>query len=106
RWITFEPQLRSHVERIEFVFLPPASFVAGCVVHRMMNCTKRHGELVAHFETKSPWLSEANMMCLGRRASTNDARLLDDKPQVLLRAMPFGFADGEHTFIDLRAGCR
>ena len=84
--------------------LPPAPFVSGGVVHCMVDGTKRHGELIAHFEPETSWLGVADVMSVARRSSANEARLLGDKAEMLLAAEPFRLADGKNALVDFLLG--
>ena len=66
----------------------------------MMDGAKWHCELIAHFEPKSARLRKANMVRLRRGPPTNQTGLLGNKTEMLLRAYPLWFADGEDALID------
>ena len=72
------------------------------MIFSMMDGAKRHRELIAHFEPKSARLRKANMVRLRRGPPTNQTGLLGNKPEMLLRAYPLWFADGEDALIDTR----
>ena len=56
----------------------------------VMEPTNRHGELVADLSPERTGLGKAQMMWVGRRATTHETRLGRDEPAVLLVAQTDG----------------
>ena len=102
--LAFAPQAGGHSKRIDLVLLPPQAFIAGCVVLLMVDGAERYRKFVADLEPKAPGLGEADVMGVARRSPANETGLLGHEAQMLLRADPFWFADGEHALVDL-CGC-
>ena len=73
--MAFVPQRARNDKRINFALLPPSPLFTGRMVFGVVNCTKRHGEFIADFESQTPWLRIANVMCMGRGSSADKAGL-------------------------------
>ena len=85
------------------MLLPPQPLIAGCMVLLMVSGAERYREFIADLEPKALGLGEAEVMGVARRPPANETGLPGDEAQMLLRADPFWFADGEHALVDLRA---
>ena len=101
--LALRPELSGDRQRIQVSLLPPLLLVSRRVVLLVMNCAERHGELVADFESNSLWLSEANMMGMGRCPPTDQAWLQGHEFQVLFRPDPFHLSEGERALVDFGA---
>ena len=97
------PELLGNSKRIDLALLPPSSLIAGCVVFAVVDGAKRHGEFVADLQRQPSRLCKTNVMRMRRGAAADQAGLLGDKAQVLLRANALRLSNGEDTLIDFGA---
>jgi len=66
----------------------------------VMSMAERYCELVADLEADGPWLGKAQVMRIGRLASTDQARLRGNKPQMGLVTKTLGFGNGQNALVD------
>ena len=59
------PQLIRTGNWIYLVVFPPPSFVTSRMIIGVMDCTKRDGEFIAHFQRKPTRLRIANVVSMG-----------------------------------------
>ena len=70
----------------------------------MVATAEWHGEFVADFDPKGSRLRKAQVMGIGRMASTDETRLGDDKVQMRFIPATFGFGSSEGILVDLVGG--
>lgn len=66
----------------------------------VMDATQWHCELVAHFLSQGFRLGVAYMVGIARLATTNQAWVRGNEPQMSLVPQLFWFGDGKHTLVD------
>ena len=74
-WPALAPQLGSNRKGIDLAFLPPSPLIAGRVIFTVVDGAKRHGEFIAHFKSQTSRLCIADVMCMGRGSSADNAWL-------------------------------
>jgi hypothetical protein len=94
------PELARDLNRFNPCSLPPAHFIPGPVQGAVVTTAKRHHEFIADFAPERALLGEAQMVWVGWCAAADQARLLGDKPQVLLVAVALGLGERQHTLVD------
>ena len=70
----------------------------------MMPAAERHRELIAHLTAQRAWLSKAQMVRIGGRATANQTGLLDDEPHVLAIANSARFGVAQFALVDACGG--
>ena len=93
------PKLASDLEGVDAGSLPPGLLVTGAVHRAVMGAAKRNGEFITRLATECPRLHELQVMRIGRLAGTQEARLLGNKPQMLLVAVAAGRTQCEHALV-------
>src|SRR6476660_9369829 len=89
----------SNRQWLDLLVFPPAQFVSGRVVLRMVNGAKGDGKFVAHFQSESFGLSEPDVVSVGGRATVGlrrSANVLSSEFSLL--------AEGEYALVDLLFG--
>ena len=84
--------------------MPPPPLIACRMIFAMVDGAERNGEFVADLQGKPLGLRKANVMGVGWGAAADQAGLLGDKAEVLLRADAFWLTKSEHTLIDFWTG--
>jgi hypothetical protein len=97
----FEPERAGRSGRIHTGFLPPGRLIAAAMDLAMMTAAEGHREFVAHLSTQRPTLREAQMMRIGRCATTNQTWLFGNEPYVLAIANAARFGVAKFALIDL-----
>jgi hypothetical protein len=64
----------------------------------------RHGELITHLEPQRSRLGKTQVMRIRRLMSADKTRLRGNKPQMAFVTKPFGFGNGQSTFINAARG--
>jgi hypothetical protein len=66
----------------------------------VMAAAEGHSELIAHLEANGSGLRKAQVMWVGRLASTDETGLCGHELQMGLVAQPFGLSKRERTLVD------
>ena len=104
-WMGFEPQLTGGEGRVDTGFAPPFGFIAMTMELAVMTTAERHGELVADLAAERPALGKAQVMGVGRFATTDQTRLLRHKAHMVAITDAPRLGMRENRFIDrLAAG--
>jgi hypothetical protein len=100
------PKPQCYFERIDFSLLPPRHLVADLVILPVMCSAQWHYKLIAVFAPHCSKLGKAEMVRIRRAATTQQARLQGDKPEVGFVPVTADLAEPEHALVDLddRAG--
>ena len=77
------PELASDIKRIDVCRLPPRLLVTGALHLTVVHAAERHRELIARLPTERTRLGKSKMMRIRWLTAANQARHLDDRPQVL-----------------------
>jgi hypothetical protein len=99
----FEPECAGRGGRIYACLPPPCRLIAAAMDLAMMTAAERHCEFVAHLSTQRPMLREAQMMRIGRCATTNQTWLFGDVSYVLAIANAARFGVAKSALVDLRS---
>ncbi len=89
------PELLRFGDRINTSFLPPGLLVTRIMQRPVVGGTKGDGPFIARFSAESPDLGETDVMCLGWRPTTDQARLIGDEAKVIFIADAARSLDGE-----------
>ncbi len=71
---------------VDTVLEPPGLLVTRIMQRPVVGGTEGYGPLIARFSAESTDLGETDVMCLGRRPTTDQARLIGDQAKVILVA--------------------
>ena len=79
----FQPQRASRDRRLDAGLPPPCGFIAAAVDLAMVSSTQRHGELIANLAPQRAALGKSQMVGFAGSSTTNQARMLGDRSDVI-----------------------
>ena len=96
----FEPEQARRAKRINPLTAPPCGFIAAPMQFPVVTAAQRNSELVAYFAGQSAALRESEVMRVRRPSTTDEARFLDNGPDVVSIANPTWLGQRERTLVD------
>src|SRR6516164_7120528 len=93
------PELAGDLERIDLGRLPPRLLVTGALHLTVVHAAERHRELIARLPTERTRLGKSKMMRIRWLTAANQARHLDDRPQVLTVSVAARCRNRQHAFV-------
>ncbi len=100
----FEPQGARSGAWINAGLFPPCCLIATAMDLAVMPAAERYRKLVAHLTAERAWLSKAQMVWIGWRATANQAGLPNNEPHMLAIANSAGFGVTQFALVDTCGG--
>ena len=96
----FAPIQARHAQSINPLTFPPCDFIAAPMEFPVVTAAQRNSELVAYFAGQSAALRESEVMRVRRLSTTDEARFLDNGPDMVSIANPTWLGQRERTLVD------
>jgi hypothetical protein len=95
----FAPIHARHAQSINPLTFPPCDFIAAPMELPVVTAAQWNSELVAYFAGQSAALRESEMMRVRRLSTTDEARFLDNGPDMVSIANPTWLGQRERTLV-------
>jgi hypothetical protein len=96
----FEPKEARRAKCINPLTVPPGGLVTASMQFPVVTAAQRNCELVAYFVGQSAALRESEVMRVRRLSTTDEARFLDNGPDMVSIPNPTWLGQRERTLVD------